>query len=54
MARLARFVAPGLPHHVTERGYRREPVFFGNGDQELYRDSSRASAQEAVASGPTA
>jgi len=21
-------VVPGLPHHVTQRGNRREPVFF--------------------------
>ncbi len=32
MARLARVVAPGLPHHVTQRGNRREPVFFGEDD----------------------
>ena len=29
MARVARVVVPGLPHHVTQRGNRREPVFFG-------------------------
>jgi hypothetical protein len=29
MARIARVVVPGLPyHHVTQRGNRREPVFF--------------------------
>jgi len=38
MARIARFVVPGLPHHVTQRGNRRERVFFGDGDFELYRD----------------
>ena len=38
MARLARVVAPGLPHHVTQRGNRREPIFFEEGDQEVYRD----------------
>ena len=27
MARLARIVVPGLPHHVTRRGNRREVVF---------------------------
>jgi hypothetical protein len=31
MARLARIVAPGLPHHVTARGNRREPIFFEDG-----------------------
>jgi putative transposase len=38
MARLARIVAPGLPHHVTARGNRREPIFFEDGDQDLYAD----------------
>ena len=38
MARIARFVVPGLPHHVTQRGNRRERVFFGDEDYELYRD----------------
>jgi putative transposase len=38
MARLARIVAPGLPHHVTARGNRREPIFFEDGDQDIYRD----------------
>jgi putative transposase len=27
MARIARVVVPGLPHHLTQRGNRREPVF---------------------------
>jgi putative transposase len=38
MARIARFVVPGLPHHVTQRGNRRESVFFSDADYELYRD----------------
>ena len=37
MARLARVVAPGLPHHVTQRGNRRQEVFFGDEDYEAYR-----------------
>ncbi|MCB1883930.1 MAG: transposase [Geminicoccaceae bacterium] len=37
MARLARVVAPGLPHHVTQRGNRRQPTFFGEDDYRLYR-----------------
>ncbi len=32
MARLARVVVPGLPHHVTQRGNRRERTFFEDGD----------------------
>jgi putative transposase len=38
MARLARIIVPGYPHHVTQRGNRREPIFFEDGDQEVYRD----------------
>src|ERR1700761_1617975 len=38
MARLARIVVPHLPHHVTQRGNRREPIFFKDGDHDVYRD----------------
>ena len=38
MARLTRVVVPDLPHHVTQRGNRREPIFFEDGDQYIYRD----------------
>ena len=38
MTRLARMVVSGLPHHVTQRGNRRESIFFKDGDQEIYRD----------------
>ena len=38
MARLARVVAPGLPHHVTQRGNRRQQVFFGTDDYAAYRE----------------
>ena len=36
MARLARVVAPGLPHHVTQRGNRRQQTFFCDEDYESY------------------
>ncbi len=36
MARLPRFVLPGVPHHVTQRGNRRERTFFEDGDYALY------------------
>jgi putative transposase len=32
MPRLARLVVPGLPHHVTQRGNRRQTVFFSLDD----------------------
>jgi putative transposase len=38
MARLARIVVPGTPHHVTQRGNRREAIFFPEGDHEIYLD----------------
>jgi putative transposase len=38
MARFARIVVPGCPHHVTARGNRREPIFFEDGDQDIYCD----------------
>jgi putative transposase len=38
MARLARVVVPGLPHHVTQRGNGRAKTFFGDDDYALYRD----------------
>ena len=38
MSRLGRIVVPDLPHHVTQRGNRRQRVFFEDGDFALYRD----------------
>ena len=32
MARLARVVVPGYPHHVIQRGNRRQQTFFEKGD----------------------
>lgn len=37
MPRSARIVVPGLPHHVTQRGNRRGPVFFEPGDYARYK-----------------
>ena len=36
MARLARLVVPDVPHHVTQRGNRSQPVFFGERDYAAY------------------
>jgi putative transposase len=36
MARLARVVAPGLPHHITQRGNRGQQTFFRDEDYEAY------------------
>lgn len=47
MARLPRFVLPGIPHHVTQRGNRRERTFFEDGDYDLYLDLLADAAQRA-------
>ena len=36
MARLARVVAPGFPHHVSQRGNRRQETFFKDEDYRVY------------------
>ena len=36
MARLARVVVPGLPHHIILRGVRRMDVFFSDDDRREY------------------
>lgn len=38
MARLARVVVPALPHHVTQRGNGRRPVFTTDADRLVYLD----------------
>jgi putative transposase len=51
MARIARLVVrlvvPGIPHHVTQRGNRRETTFFEAADYRLYRDLLGAAAVKA-------
>ncbi len=38
MVRLARFVVPGMPHHITQRGNRRQQTFFRDDDYAVYID----------------
>ena len=38
MARLARVVVPELPHHLTQRGNRRQRTFFRQDDYQAYRE----------------
>jgi putative transposase len=38
MARLARVVVPETPHHITQRGNRRQQTFFVEGDYRTYLD----------------
>src|SRR5580693_4230957 len=49
MARIAPVVVPGLPHHITQRGNRRGPVFFGAEDYRLYRRLIATAARRADA-----
>lgn len=46
MARLARIVVPAVPHHVTQRGNRRQEVFFSDEDYAQYRDLVAAAFAE--------
>lgn len=38
MARIARVVVPGYPHHITQRGNRRQETFFCDEDCQAYID----------------
>lgn len=42
MARLSRIVIPHVAHHVTQRGNRRLPIFFGDEDRAAYLALVRA------------
>jgi len=46
MARLARLVIPGLPHHITQRGNRRQQTFFDDDDYAAYLDLMAEWCQE--------
>ena len=36
MSRKLRFVLPGVPRHVVQRGHNREPCFFAHADYQRY------------------
>lgn len=42
MPRFQRLVVEGFPHHVTQRGVRRQQTFFGNQDYAAYLEIARA------------
>ncbi len=44
---MARVVAAGVPHHVTQRGNRRQQVFFSDSDYESYRTLLSEGCQKA-------
>lgn len=47
MARLARLVMSGLPHHIVQRGSRRQNTFFSDDDRIAYLDYLRLYAKPA-------
>jgi putative transposase len=47
MARMARFVVPGIPHHVTQRGNGGARTFFEDDDYALYLDLLAGAAARA-------
>ena len=47
MARMPRIVVPGYPHHVTQRGNRRQQTFFCDDDYRYYIELLSANAQQA-------
>ena len=51
MTRIARVVVPGLPHHVTQRGNRRERVFFEDEMRAHARPRPLGSCSQARADG---
>lgn len=46
MARLARLVLPGYPHHVIQRGNNRQPIFGSKGDYETFLGLVEQSARK--------
>lgn len=47
MPRAKRIVVPNFPHHVTQRGNRRQPVFFCDEDYQAYLDYVKCAAKQA-------
>jgi len=47
MARLARIVIPGVAHHITQRGNRRQPIFFSDDDRRAYLALLRQGCEKA-------
>ncbi len=45
MTRLARVVAVGEPHHVTQRDNARQVILGGDADRKVYLDLSRQSIE---------
>lgn len=46
MAKFARIVIPGCPHHIIQRGNRRQIVFFSNNDKKTYYNLLKRAARK--------
>jgi putative transposase len=46
MARMARVVADGVPHHITQRGNNRQDVFLLSEDRRFYLETLRANCKQ--------
>jgi putative transposase len=46
MPRLARAIAVGCAHHVTQRGNNRQDVFFADDDRRVYLELLQEQAQK--------
>jgi putative transposase len=46
MARIARVIVPGIPHHIIQRGNRRQNVFLKKRDQQAYLDILKEQADK--------
>ncbi len=46
MARLARVVLPGIPHHITQRGVRSMNVFSSDEDRAFYLELLKSASAE--------
>lgn len=46
MPRKPRFIIPGLPVHIVQRGHSRKPVFFEDADYSVYLDWLKAGAEK--------
>ncbi|WP_372740254.1 hypothetical protein [Neptunomonas sp.] len=54
MARMARVVIPNYPHHITQRGNRRQETFFIDDDYQAYISLlSNAKKQAGIDSRPS-
>ena len=50
MSRKPRFLLPGIPQHVIQRGHNREPCFYAQADYHRYQKNLHEAAEKNQAS----